>query len=77
MMKPQVNGLGFVCCPDQFEAPAEVRQTAHRRFTGWSTARVWATLHRMVLDQLGADGALDWSHCAIDSASVRAVKGGP
>lgn len=52
-------------------------QTVHRRFTDWCSARVWAKLHRVVLDQLGADGALDWSRCAIDSASVRAVKEGP
>ncbi|WP_093618499.1 IS5 family transposase [Streptomyces indicus] len=52
-------------------------QTVHRRFTDWSRARVWAKLHRVVLDRLGANGELDWSRCAIDSVSVRAVKGGP
>ncbi|WP_246178366.1 IS5 family transposase [Actinomadura decatromicini] len=50
--------------------------TAHRRFTEWSAARVWARLHRLVLDELGARGELDWSRCAIDSVSVRAAKGG-
>ncbi len=35
--------------------------TAHRRFTEWSKARVWAKLHRLVLDELGARGQLDWS----------------
>lgn len=50
--------------------------TAHRRFAGWSAARVWAKLHRLVLDELGARGELDWSRCAIDSVSVRAAKGG-
>ncbi|MFD5473590.1 transposase, partial [Streptomyces sp. NPDC127105] len=43
--------------------------TAHRRFTEWSKARVWAKLHRLVLDELGARGDLDWSRCAIDSTS--------
>lgn len=52
-------------------------QTVHRRLTDWSTARVWAKLHRVVLDRLGANGELGWSRCAIDSVSVRAVKGGP
>lgn len=52
-------------------------QTVHRRFTQWSRARVWAKLHRVVLDRLGTAGVLDWSRCAIDSVSVRAVKGGP
>jgi transposase len=50
--------------------------TAHRRFTEWTQARVWAKLHRLVLDELGAAGELDWSRCAIDSVSVRAAKGG-
>ncbi|KMO95648.1 transposase [Streptomyces roseus] len=51
-------------------------QTAHRRFTYWTEARVWAKLHRIILDELGAAGELDWSRCAIDSVSLRAVKGG-
>lgn len=50
--------------------------TAFRRFAEWTEARVWAKLHRLVLDELGARGELDWSRCAIDSVSVRALKGG-
>ncbi|MBO2445333.1 IS5 family transposase [Actinomadura nitritigenes] len=50
--------------------------TAHRRFTEWTAARVWAKLHRLVLDELGARGELDWSRCAIDSVSVRAKQRG-
>jgi hypothetical protein len=50
--------------------------TASRRFTEWSQARVWAKLHRLILDELGSQGELDWSPCAIGSVSVRAVKGG-
>ncbi|TVZ76284.1 putative transposase of IS4/5 family DUF4096 [Streptomyces sp. BK340] len=34
--------------------------TAHRRFAEWSKARVWAKLHRLVLDELGSRGELDW-----------------
>ncbi|MFF3243249.1 IS5 family transposase [Streptomyces sp. NPDC002870] len=49
--------------------------TAFRRFTEWSAARVWAKLHRLVLDELGSRGELDWSRCAIDSVSIRALKG--
>ncbi|WP_374205416.1 IS5 family transposase [Streptomyces sp. SP2-10] len=49
--------------------------TAFRRFTEWSQARVWTKLHRLILDELGSQGELDWSRCAIDSVSVRAVKG--
>lgn len=50
--------------------------TAHRRFTEWSRARVWGKLHRLVLDELGDRGELDWSRCAIDSVNMRALKGG-
>lgn len=51
--------------------------TAHRRFAEWSQARVWGKLHRLVLDELGALGELNWSRCAVDSVNMRAVKGGP
>ena len=50
--------------------------TAHRRFTEWTQARVRAKLHRLVLDELGARGELDWSRCAIDSVNMRALTGG-
>jgi transposase len=50
--------------------------TAHRRFTEWSKGRVWAKLHRLVLDELGARGGRDWSRCAIDSVNMRAMKRG-
>ncbi|MFE9413882.1 IS5 family transposase [Streptomyces sp. NPDC006704] len=50
--------------------------TAHRRFSEWSKARVWAKLHRLVLDVLGARGELDWSRCAIDSVNMPALKKG-
>nr|WP_308309810.1 IS5 family transposase [Streptomyces sp. CHD11] len=49
--------------------------TAHRRFTEWSKNRVWAKLHRLVLDEPGSRGELDWSRCAIDSVNMRALKG--
>ncbi|MEV0239906.1 IS5 family transposase [Streptomyces sp. NPDC050674] len=50
--------------------------TVYRRFAHRSRTRVWARLHRAILDELGALGALDWSRCAIDSVSIRAAKGG-
>ncbi|MFF2570983.1 IS5 family transposase [Streptomyces sp. NPDC058084] len=49
--------------------------TVYRRFAQWSRDRVWARLHRVILDELGARGELDWSRCAIDSVSMRAAKG--
>ncbi|MBL3670671.1 IS5 family transposase [Streptomyces sp. M2CJ-2] len=50
--------------------------TAHRRFTEWTKARVWAKLHRLVLDEPGSLGELDRSRCAIDSVHMRALKKG-
>lgn len=50
--------------------------TVYRRFAQSSRDRVWARLHRVVLDELGSRGELDWSRCAVDSVSVRASKGG-
>lgn len=50
--------------------------TAHRRFSEWSRARVWAKLHRVLLDELGSKGELEWSRCAVDSVNMRALKRG-
>jgi len=49
---------------------------AHRRFAEWTKARVWAKLHRLVLDELGSRGELDWSRCAIDSVNMRVLRRG-
>lgn len=51
-------------------------QTVYRRFAQWSRAQVWARLHRVALDELGARGELDWLRCAIGSVSMRAAKEG-
>ncbi len=50
--------------------------TAHRCFAEWTAARVWAKLHRVILDELGARRDLEWSRCALDSVNMRALKGG-
>lgn len=36
-------------------------QTVYRRFAQWSRDGVWARLYRVILDELGARGELDWS----------------
>jgi transposase len=48
----------------------------YRRFAQWSRDRVRARVHRVILDELGPRGELDWSRCAIDTVSIRATKGG-
>jgi len=37
---------------------------------------VFEQLHLDILDQLGVQGRLDWSRASVDSASVRAKRGG-
>ncbi len=50
--------------------------TAWRRLDQWATAGVFDQLHLEVLDRLGLAGRLDWSRASVDSASVRAKRGG-
>ena len=51
--------------------------TAWRRLNEWAKAGVFEQLHLEVLDRLGLAGRLDWSRASVDSASVRAKRGGP
>ena len=50
--------------------------TCWRRFREWTAAGVWPRLHRRLLNVLGAAGAVDLAAVVVDSASVRAEKGG-
>jgi len=49
--------------------------TCWRPLRDWQAAGVWEQLHRMVLDRLR--GADKFARAVVDSASVRAVFGGP
>lgn len=49
--------------------------TCWRRLRDWQAAGVWDRLHRALLDELGAAGAIDWERACIDSASIPAKKG--
>jgi transposase len=49
--------------------------TCWRRLRDWQAAGVWERLHRLVLDELGAAGAIDWERLCVDSASLPAKKG--
>ena len=50
--------------------------TCWRRFDEWTRAGVWPQVHRRLLDVLGRAGEVDLSRAVVDSASVRALKGG-
>lgn len=67
------SGCAWAALPSSFGVSSP---TAHRRFTEWVQADVFGQLHRLLLDILGATGQVDWSRAAVDSLSVRAVKGG-
>ena len=67
------SGCAWRDLPPSFGVPF---QTAHRRFAPWAAAGVFRQLHHAVLDELGSQGAIDWSRVIIDGACVRAKKGG-
>ena len=67
------SGCAWAALPSSFGVSSP---TAHRRFAEWAQADVFGQLHRLLLDILGVTGQIDWSRAAVDSISVRAVKGG-
>ena len=50
--------------------------TCWRRLVAWQRAGVWTKLHQRLLAELRGRGQLDQRWMVIDSASVRAVRGG-
>jgi transposase len=51
--------------------------TCWRRFRDWTKAGVWTHAHHQLLDLLSDQQVLNLEHVIVDSASVRAQKGGP
>src|SRR5579883_2620579 len=49
--------------------------TVWRRVLTWQRAGVWERLHRLLLDELGERGQLDWTRVMVDTRSVPAKKG--
>jgi transposase len=49
--------------------------TCWRRLRDWQRAGVWQRLHKLLLDEFGRDGRLDWSRASLDSLSVGAKRG--
>lgn len=50
--------------------------TAWRRLEQWTRAGVFEQLQRVLLNELGQRGQVDFSRASIDSSAVRASKGG-
>ncbi|MFG1805697.1 transposase [Streptomyces sp. NPDC049040] len=52
-------------------------QTCWRRLGRWQQAGVFDQLHRILLAELNAAGARDWSRACVDGSHIRAKKGEP
>ena len=50
--------------------------TCWRRLVRWQRAGVWKRLHTVLLTELRRRGQLDLARAVVDSASLRAVRGG-
>ncbi|MGW2515270.1 IS5 family transposase [Streptomyces scopuliridis] len=68
-----VSGCAWRALPPCFGIS---KSTAHRRFVIWSRAGVWGRLHEAVIDRIDECGLIDLSRVVLDSAHVRAKKGG-
>lgn len=50
--------------------------TLWNRLSAWRKVGVWKRLHAVLLAKLHEADQIDWSRATVDSASVRAVRGG-
>jgi transposase len=50
--------------------------TCWRRLRDWQAAGAWERIRRRLLNELRAADRIDWSRAVVDSASLRALKGG-
>lgn len=50
--------------------------TCWRRLRDWHEAGVWKKLHQTLLEYLQEADQLDWDRACMDSASIKAKKGG-
>src|SRR4051812_49502852 len=62
------------------DLPAELGwgcgRTCRDTLAAWQRAGVWDALHRILLDELGDQGLIDWSRALIDGATSKAPEGG-
>lgn len=69
------TGLPWNMLPQEMNCGSGV--TCWRRFRAWTRAGLWEQIRLRLLHQLGKSGGIDASHAVVDSASVRALAGGP
>ncbi|CAL9420864.1 hypothetical protein SUDANB67_03040 [Nocardiopsis dassonvillei] len=69
------TGIRWECLPQELGFGSGL--TCWRRLRDWNEAGVWQHLHELLLSQPRAADLLDFSHAAVDSSHIRAMKGGP
>ena len=67
------TGIGWEHLPQELGFGSGM--TCWRRLHAWQEAGVWERLHRLLLSELNAAGALDWSRAAADTSQIQAKKG--
>ena len=68
------NGIAWKKLPVELGFGSGI--TCWRRLRAWQEAGVWEKLHHAVLEQLGHDGARDWSRACLDWSECPGEKGG-
>lgn len=68
------TGIGWEDLPQEMDCGSGM--TCWRRLHEWQDAGVWQAIHEVLLARLNAAGQIDWSRAVVDSASIRALKGG-
>lgn len=68
------TGIGWEDLPQEMDCGSGM--TCWRRLHEWQEASVWQAIHEVLLARLNAAGQIDWSRAVVDSASIRALKGG-
>lgn len=69
------TGIGWEDLPREMGCGSGM--TCWRRLRDWQQAGVWQRLHEVLLARLQGADKIDWSRAVVDSAPLRALKGGP
>jgi transposase len=68
------SGIPWEMLPQEMGCGSGV--TCWRRLRDWHEAGVWKKLHQTLLEYLQEAEQLDWDRACMDSASIKAKKGG-
>jgi transposase len=69
------TGIAWADLPEEIGCGSGV--TCWRRLREWQAAGVWERLLRVLLDELGATGEIDWTRASADAGTVPAPGGAP